>query len=90
LAVAAVFQIFDGAQVVGSGALRGLTDVKVPTLITLTAYWGLAIPGAYFIGVRGGYGAHGIWVALAGGLAFAAIFLGLRFHRLSAGSKPKA
>jgi MATE family multidrug resistance protein len=90
LAVAAVFQLFDGAQVVGSGALRGLTDVKVPTLITLTAYWGLAIPAAYFIGVRGEHGAVGIWAALAGGLAFAAIFLGLRFRRLSAWSKTEA
>lgn len=90
LTVAAVFQLFDGAQVVGAGALRGLTDVKVPTLITLTAYWGLAIPSAYFIGVRGGQGAVGIWAALAGGLAFAAVFLGLRFRRLSAWSKSEA
>jgi MATE family multidrug resistance protein len=90
LAVAAVFQLFDGAQVVGSGALRGLADVKLPTLITLIAYWGLAIPGGYFVGVRGGLGPVGIWGALAVGLAFAAVFLGLRFYRLTAGSNPEA
>jgi len=83
LMVAAVFQVFDGGQVVGAGALRGLADVKTPTVITLVAYWGLAIPGGYFLGVRGGFGAVGIWVALAMGLAFAAIFLGVRFARLT-------
>ena len=83
LTVAAVFQLFDGGQVVGAGALRGLTDVKVPTVITFVAYWGLAIPGAYFFGVRGEAGAIGIWSALAAGLAFAAVFLTLRFRRLT-------
>jgi MATE family multidrug resistance protein len=90
LAVAALFQLFDGGQVVQAGALRGLTDVKVPTLITFTAYWLLAIPGAYFIGIHSGHGATGIWLALAGGLSFAAIFLGLRFRRLTAWSKSEA
>jgi MATE family multidrug resistance protein len=90
LAVAAIFQLFDGGQVVGSGALRGLTDVKVPTLITLVAYWGLAIPGGYLFGVRGEMGATAIWAALAAGLAFAAIFLGLRFRRLTAWSQTEA
>lgn len=83
LAVAAVFQVFDGGQVVGSGALRGLTDVKVPTAITFAAYWVLAIPCAYLLGVRGGLGAVGIWTALAIGLGCAAVALGLRFRSLT-------
>ena len=45
LAVAALFQLFDGSQVVGAGILRGLSDVKVPALITFVAYWVIAIPG---------------------------------------------
>jgi MATE family multidrug resistance protein len=85
LLVAALFQLFDGAQVVCAGALRGLTDVKVPTIITFAAYWLLALPGGYFFGVRG-IGPLGVWIALAAGLAFAAVFLGWRFARLTRAS----
>ena len=73
---------FDGGQVVCAGALRGLTDVRIPTIITFIAYWMLALPGGYFLGVRG-IGPLGIWISLATGLAFAAIFLALRFARLT-------
>ena len=83
LAVAGVFQVFDGAQVINSGALRGLTDVKLPAAITFVAYWVIALPTAYRLGFRGGFGGVGIWWGLALGLAFAAILLGARFFRLS-------
>jgi len=83
LGVAAVFQIFDGGQVIHSCALRGLTDVKVPALITFTAYWVIALPAGYLLGVRWGFGGAGIWTGLAAGLAFAAFVLGARFVRLS-------
>ena len=79
LVVAAFFQIFDGGQVIGSGALRGLADVKVPTGITFVAYWLIALPTGYFFGVRG-IGPLGVWVGLAVGLAAAAILLALRFY----------
>jgi MATE family multidrug resistance protein len=82
LLVASAFQLFDGAQVVCSGALRGLMDVKVPTAITFVAYWMLALPGGYFLGVRG-MGPLGVWLSLAAGLAFAAVFLAWRFARLT-------
>lgn len=83
LVVAAIFQIFDGVQVVGAGMLRGLADVKVPTVITFVAYWIIALPVGYFYGVRGAGGPLGIWVAMAAGLAFAAIALSVRFVRLT-------
>lgn len=83
LVVAALFQFFDGAQVIGSALLRGLTDVKLPAIITFVAYWLVAIPGGYLLGVRGSFGAVGIWSALAAGLALAAVFLGWRFARLT-------
>jgi MATE family multidrug resistance protein len=85
LAVAAVFQIFDGAQVINSAALRGLTDVKVPAAITFVAYWVIALPLGYLLGVRGAFGPSGIWVGLAAGLAAAALMLGGRFVRLTRG-----
>lgn len=83
LVVAGVFQIFDGNQVINSAALRGLTDVRVPTVITFVAYWLIALPVAYFLGIRWGYGPGGIWGGLAAGLASAAIMLGLRFLRMT-------
>ena len=84
LVVAAIFQLFDGFQVVGSGALRGLSDVRIPAVISFIAYWLLAIPGGYFLGVHGPLGATGIWIALAAGLAVAAVLLVWRFMRLTA------
>ncbi|HTX64236.1 MAG TPA: MATE family efflux transporter [Opitutaceae bacterium] len=81
LLVAAIFQIFDGGQVVGAGALRGLSDVRVPMLITFVAYWLVALPAAYFLGFRAGLGAVGIWIGLAAGLACAAVLLGARLAR---------
>ena len=83
LAVAAIFQLADGAQVIGAASLRGITDVKVPALITFAAYWVIALPLGYALGVRGPWGAVGIWVGIAVGLALAAIFLSARFARLT-------
>jgi MATE family multidrug resistance protein len=88
LVVAAVFQIFDGAQVVNSAALRGLTDVRMPAAITFMAYWVIAIPAGYLLGIRAGFGPAGIWMGLAAGLAVAAILLGARFLRLTRPGAP--
>lgn len=83
LVVAAIFQLFDGAQVIGSGALRGLADVRVPAVISFLAYWGLAIPGGYAMGLHTSLGPVGIWSGLAAGLAVAAVLLAWRFTRLA-------
>jgi len=83
LVVAAVFQLFDGEQVVNAAALRGLTDVKVPAMITFFAYWVIALPLGYALGVRGRLGPAGIWTGLAAGLAAAALLLGARFVLLT-------
>jgi len=83
LVVAAVFQLFDGAQVVASGALRGLTDVKVPTVITFIAYWLVSLPVAHLLAFRFGFGPIGIWIGLASGLFSAAVLLVWRLQRLT-------
>ncbi len=83
LVVAAIFQLFDAAQVIGAGALRGLADVRVPTAVTFVAYWVLAIPCAYGLGLHTPLGAVGVWVGLATGLGVAAVLLGVRFWRLT-------
>ncbi len=84
LLVAAVFQIFDGGQVVSAGALRGLTDVKVPTAITFLAYWLVALPAGYLLAFKAGLGARGVWAGLAAGLACAAVLLAARLARATA------
>lgn len=83
LIVAAAFQISDGLQAVGLGVLRGLTDVKIPTLVTFIAYWLTAIPLGYFLGFTLNLGVSGVWYALCIGLTIAAVFHIWRFNRLS-------
>ena len=81
LIVAGLFQLSDGIQVVGLGSLRGLSDVKIPTVIALVAYWILGLPLGYLLGFKQGLGAVGVWVGLLIGLSVAAILLFMRFNR---------
>ncbi len=81
--VAAVFQISDGVQVVVLGALRGLQDVKVPTIITFVAYWLIGFPISYYLGLHTPLKGTGIWIGLLAGLTAAALFLYLRFNYLT-------
>ncbi len=83
LLVAAVFQISDGIQVVVLGALRGLQDVKIPMYITFVAYWIVGFPTSYYLGTQTNLGTTGIWIGLLAGLTAAAIFLYIRFARLT-------
>jgi MATE family multidrug resistance protein len=75
LAVAAVFQIFDGAQVVGAGMLRGLHDTRVPMLFALLGYWGIGLGVGTWLAFERGWGGVGIWVGLAIGLAIVAVLM---------------
>jgi MATE family multidrug resistance protein len=83
LIIAALFQISDSTQVVFLGALRGLQDVKIPTLITFFAYWIIGFPVSYFLGDASKYGSSGIWIGLLAGLTASSIFLYIRFNYLS-------
>ena len=80
LIIAAFFQLFDGTQVVGLGILRGMGDVKVPTIITLLAYWGLGLPIGYLLGIHLNFGIQGIWWGLLLGLLTASVLLFIRFQ----------
>lgn len=79
LIIAALFQLFDGAQVIGLGILRGMGDVNVPTLITFLAYWIVGLPLGYWLGLYMGLGATGVWYGLVAGLGVASVLLYLRF-----------
>lgn len=83
LVIAAFFQLFDGVQVLSVGALRGLTDVRTPTVITFVAYWLIALPVGYGLAFHTAFGAVGLWTGLAAGLGCAALLLSWRFHRLT-------
>ena len=83
LLIAAVFQISDTVQVVALGALRGMQDVKIPTLITFIAYWLIGFPISYYLSLYTDYGSAGIWFGLLAGLTASAILLYIRFNYLS-------
>ncbi|QCR21743.1 MATE family efflux transporter [Pontibacter sp. SGAir0037] len=89
LIIAALFQISDGVQVVGLGALRGLEDVKVPSIISLVAYWIIGLPVGYLLCFVADFGVNGIWTGLLVGLSVAAILLFFRFKKLSYEAKAK-
>ena len=83
LIAAAIFQISDSLQVIVLGALRGLQDVKIPTIITFVSYWLIGFPVSWYLGKVDAYGSFGIWLGLLAGLTTAAILLFIRFNYLT-------
>ncbi len=78
--IGAFFQISDGIQAVGLGILRGITDVKVPMIVTFFAYWVIGLPSGYYLSFNLNYGAVGVWIGLLIGLSVAALILTIRFN----------
>lgn len=83
LIIAGLFQLSDGLQVVCAGALRGLQDVKIPSVLILIAYWVIGLPLGYWIGFRLGYGPIGVWIGLLIGLTISAVAMVIRFRILT-------
>lgn len=83
LFLAAIFQIPDGVQVVVIGALRGVQDILIPTLITFVSYWMIGIPFSYYSALHSPLGSSGVWMGLIVGLSISAICLTLRFYLLN-------
>jgi MATE family multidrug resistance protein len=81
LAVAALFQIADGAQVVGASMLRGLRDTRLPMFYTAIGYWGIGLPLATALGFATALAGIGIWFGLATGLAVVAVLMIRRWIR---------
>ena len=81
LTVAAFFQIFDGAQVVAAGMLRGLQDTKMPMVYAGLAYWVVGLATALGLGFWLDWQGVGIWIGLATGLAAAALMMVVRWTR---------
>jgi len=79
--LAGVFQIFDGIQVVSSGALRGFADTKIPFLVGIVSYWFVALPVSWLAAFHFCLGAPGIWIGFVVGLGVAAISMSARLLR---------
>jgi MATE family multidrug resistance protein len=84
LAVAGLFQIVDGAQTIGAGALRGLEDTRVPMVFAGIGYWGIGIGLGVVLGFPLGLGGLGIWIGLAAGLGTVAALMVGRWSRREA------
>jgi MATE family multidrug resistance protein len=80
LLVGAVFQLFDGGQTIGIGALRGAADTRLPMFVTIVAYWGVGLPLGWWLAFRGGLGPIGLWWGLTAGLVLVAVTLAIRFR----------
>lgn len=79
MAMAALFQLADGAQVLALGLLRGIQDTTIPMIMAAISYWGLGLSAAYLLGFTLGWGPNGVWAGLVVGLAAAAIMMMSRF-----------
>ena len=83
LLIVALFQIFDGLQVAILGALRGMQDVKIPTMMTFIAYWIIGFPICFYLGLYTPLKSTGIWIGLLISLVSSSIMLFLRFNYLT-------
>lgn len=80
---ASVFQLSDGLQTTAAGLLRGMQDVKVPSVVAFIAYWLLMVPCCYMLAFTLGMGIEGIWIGFLIGLTAAAGLLLFRLrHKL--------
>jgi MATE family multidrug resistance protein len=81
LVMAAIFQLADGAQVVGAGMLRGLQDTRIPMFYAGVGYWGIGLPFGVALGFGTPLRGIGIWIGLATGLAVVATLMLWRWLR---------
>jgi MATE family multidrug resistance protein len=81
LLIVAIFQLFDGLQSVFVSALRGISDTRIPALISILSYWGVGVVSGYILATPMGLGPIGVWIGMAIGLGVATIILGGRCWR---------
>jgi MATE family multidrug resistance protein len=75
LAIAAAFQLFDGTQAVATGALRGISETRMPMIVNVIGHWFLGLPVGYALCFRFGWGVRGLWIGLSIGLIVTALVL---------------
>ena len=79
LIIVALFQIFDGIQIVAQGVLRGIQDVKIPSMICFLSYIIFGVPIMIYLGLYTHLKATGVWIGFLIGLIIASILLSIRF-----------
>lgn len=79
VAVAALFQVVDAAQVMALGLLRGVQDTAVPMVMAVVSYWVIGLPVSYVLAFTLGFGPVGLWLGLVVGLSVAGVLLNWRF-----------
>ena len=79
VALAALFQTADAAQVMALGLLRGVQDTRRPMVYAAVSYWAVGMPASYLLGFPLGFGAPGVWMGLVIGLTLAGVLLMHRF-----------
>jgi MATE family multidrug resistance protein len=75
LGIAAAFQLFDGTQAVATGALRGISETRMPMIVNVIGHWFLGLPVGYLLCFRFGWGVRGLWIGLSIGLVVTALVL---------------
>jgi MATE family multidrug resistance protein len=83
LAIAAAFQLFDGTQAVVTGALRGISETRMPMIVNVIGHWFLGLPVGYALCFRLGWGVRGLWIGLSIGLVVTALVLTLVWWKKS-------
>jgi MATE family multidrug resistance protein len=81
LLIAAVFQLFDGLQIVATGVLRGLGDTRTPMITNLASHWAFGLPVGYLLCFVFGFGVFGLWIGLSTGLILAGVVLVVMWNR---------
>jgi MATE family multidrug resistance protein len=81
--VAAAFQLVDGLQAVGAGALRGAGDTRFALVANIVGHYALGVPIAALLAWPAGWGVEGLWWGLCAGLSAVAVALVARFDRIS-------
>jgi MATE family multidrug resistance protein len=84
LAIAAGFQLFDGTQAVVTGALRGISETRMPMIVNFIGHWFLGLPVGYVLCFQLGWGVQGLWIGLSIGLILAALVLTVVWWKRSA------
>lgn len=82
-----LFQISDSSQAIAAGLLRGIKDVKVPTVFIAIAYWVIGLPFGYYLAFNVRLGAVGIWIGFITGLTVSALLLYFRFKKMALGKR---
>ena len=75
LGIGAIFAVFDGVQVIATGALRGLGETRRPMIWNLVGHWGIGLPIGWTLAFVAGWGVLGIWIGLSTGLIMVGVAL---------------